>query len=123
MSQQRTFAAFAIEEAEKKKSVSSNLAALSRVNAKRLANKLKPELECLALAGLFGGINETQKTVESYLSKLLESRKICDYAVVNSTRPIDLERNNFRLDIMIKPVQAANFIYLPMRIERSGVMI
>lgn len=97
--------------------------ALDQVSAKRFALAIKPDLECLALAGLFGGLSKTQLLIESYFSKLLKSKKIQDFAVVNSTKASDLEQDNFKLDIIVKPNKAVNFIYLPMKVSRHGMVM
>lgn len=102
--------------------------ALDRVNVARLANYLKYNLDNLMKPFLFEQNDQQTRdsarlTVERFLSGLITLRALEDYAVLcdeTNNTPARRDRNELWVDILIKPIKAIEFIYVPVRIRNSG---
>jgi len=102
--------------------------ALSRVNVARLVVYIRRQLEILADPFLFrlntaSTRQEFTGVVNSFLSEILQLNGLYDFLVVcdesnnTSTR---IDRNELWMDIAIQPVRSINFIYIPIRIEKTA---
>lgn len=102
--------------------------ALSRVNVARLVVYIRRQLEILAEPFLFrlntaSTRQEFTGVVNSFLAEILQLQGLYDYLVVcdesnnTSTR---IDRNELWMDIAIQPVRSINFIYIPIRIEKTA---
>ena len=103
---------------------------LDRINVARLVVYLRKQFNSLAKPFVFEPNdtitrNEIKNAADSLLLELVGQRAIYDYLVVcdssnNTTATID--RSELHLDVAIEPVKAAEFIYIPLRLEKTGAI-
>jgi hypothetical protein len=113
------------------KTTYGNISALDRVNVARLCKFIKRQLRKGLFSFLFEPNDEitwglVQAACEGFLSTLVDRRALYDYAVlVNSTNntPETIDNNELHVDIAIKPVKAIEFIYVRVRVVRTGANI
>lgn len=102
--------------------------ALSRVNVARLVVYIRRQLEILADPFLFrlntaSTRQEFTGVVNSFLSEILQLNGLYDFLVVcdeSNNTPTRIDRNELWMDIAIQPVRSINFIYIPIRIEKTA---
>ena len=102
--------------------------AMDRINVARLVNYLRYHLDNLVKPFLFeqnDGVTRdaARITVERFLIGLVGLRALDDFAVLCSTdnnTPERIDRNELWIDIVIKPLKAIEFIYIPLRIRNTG---
>lgn len=111
------------------KTLSANsTSALSRVNVARLVVYIRRQLEIMADPFLFrlntaSTRQEFAGVVNSFLAELVQLNGLYDFTVVcdesnnTSTR---IDRNELWMDISIQPTKSINFIYIPIRIEKTA---
>lgn len=106
-----------------------NLAtSLDRINVARLINHLRFNLDNLSKPFLFEPndfhTRDSVKTsFERYLADLVGLRGLYDFVVVcddSNNTPERIDRHELWVDIAIQPVQAIEFIYIPVRIVATG---
>ena len=104
--------------------------ALDRINVARLVAYLRGRLEIIGNQYLFEP-NDTitrssiQSQISSLMVNLVNKRGLYDYLVVCDTTnntPATIDANELYVDIAIEPVKAVEFIYIPMRIQRTGTI-
>lgn len=103
--------------------------ALDRVNVARLANYLKYNLDNLMKPFLFEQNDQQTRDaaaliVSNFLSNLVTLRGLSDYAVLCDTTnntPTRIDNNELWVDVLIRPLKAIEFIYIPVRIRPSGL--
>ena len=104
--------------------------ALDRINVARLVAYLRGRLEIIGNQYLFEP-NDTitrssiQSQISSLMVDLVNKRGLYDYLVVCDTTnntPATIDANELYVDIAIEPVKAVEFIYIPMRIQRTGTI-
>ena len=103
---------------------------LDRINVARLVIFLRRQFTVLAKPFVFEPNdtitrNEIKNSAESLLLELVGQRAIYDYLVVCDTSnntPARIDRSELHLDVAIEPVKAAEFIYIPMRLENTGAI-
>jgi hypothetical protein len=104
--------------------------ALDRINVARLVAYLRGRLEIIGNQYLFEP-NDTitrssiQTQISSLMVDLVNKRGLYDYLVVCDTTnntPATIDANELYVDIAIEPVKAVEFIYIPMRIQRTGTI-
>jgi len=103
---------------------------LDRINVARLIIFLRRQFTVLAKPFVFEPNdtitrNEIKNSAESLLLELVGQRAIYDYLVVCDTSnntPARIDRSELHLDVAIEPVKAAEFIYIPMRLENTGAI-
>lgn len=102
--------------------------ALDRINVARLTCYLRYNLDNIVKPFLFEP-NDPQTrdsarlTVERFLLGLVGLRALEDYAVLcdeTNNTPERRDRNELWIDIVIKPIKAVEFIYIPVRIRNSA---
>jgi len=101
---------------------------LDRINVARLVIYLRHQLNQLAKPFIFEPNdqitrNEIKQSVEKLLLELTGQRALYDYLVVCDTSnntPARIDRSELWVDIAIEPVKAVEFIYIPMRLEKTG---
>ena len=102
--------------------------AMDRVNVSRLIKYIKRQLRRNTLSFVFEP-NDTltrdnvKATVDNFLGDLIVKRGLYDFASVcdeSNNTPNRIERNELYVDISLKPVKAAEFIYIPIRILSTG---
>jgi hypothetical protein len=104
--------------------------ALDRINVARLVAYLRGRLEIIGNQYLFEP-NDTitrasiTNQITSLMVDLVNKRGIYDYLVVcdlTNNTPATIDANELYVDIAIEPVKAVEFIYIPMRIQRTGTI-
>ena len=103
---------------------------LDRVNVARLVVYLRRQFTQLAKPYVFEPNdtitrNEIKQAAESLLLELVGQRAIYDYLVVcdgTNNTPARIDRSELYLDVAIEPVKAAEFIYIPLRLENTGAI-
>jgi phage tail sheath protein FI len=102
--------------------------ALDRINVARLINYLRYNLDNLSKPFLFEPNDfQTRDAVrtsfERFLADLVGLRGLHDFVVVcdeSNNTPERIDRHELWVDIAIQPVQAIEFIYIPVRIVATG---
>jgi phage tail sheath protein FI len=65
-------------------------------------------------------------TVDAFLGDLIVKRGLYDFATVcdeSNNTPDRIDRNEMYIDVALKPVRAAEFLYIPIRIVATGAQI
>lgn len=104
------------------------MSAQDRINVVRLINYIRYQAPLLAEPFLFEpNDQETRDTVrvafERFLSGLVTLRGLYDFAVVvdeSNNTPARIDRNELWIDLLIQPVKAIEYIYIPVRIRNTG---
>jgi phage tail sheath protein FI len=101
---------------------------LDRINVARLINYLRFNLDNISKPFLFEPNDfQTREAVkvlfERYLGDLVGLRGLYDFIVVcdeSNNTPERIDRHELWVDVAIQPVQAIEFIYIPVRILATG---
>ena len=101
---------------------------LDRINVARLINYLRYNLDNLSKPFLFEPNDfqtrdSVRTTFERFLADLVGLRGLYDFIVVcddSNNTPERIDRHELWVDIAIQPVQAIEFIYIPVRIVATG---
>lgn len=101
---------------------------LNRINVARLINYLRFNLDNISKPFLFEPNDfQTREAVkvlfERYLGDLVGLRGLYDFIVVcdeSNNTPERIDRHELWVDVAIQPVQAIEFIYIPVRILATG---
>ena len=101
---------------------------LDRINVARLTANLRFVLGLLARPFIFEPNDkltrdEFKNEIEKYLNELVAKRGIFDYLVVcdeSNNTPARIDRNELWADVAIEPVKAAEFIFIPLRLQNTG---
>lgn len=101
--------------------------ALSRVNVARLVVYIRRMVEIIAESYLFRLNTATTRQdfagqLNAFLSNLFTLGALYDFVVVcdeSNNTPDRIDRNELWADIAIQPVRSINFIYVPIRVERT----
>lgn len=104
--------------------------ALDRMNVARLIAYLRRQLGILARPYLFEPNDEQTRreikaSVDSLLLELVGQRALYDFVTVCDTTnntPSRIDRSELWLDVAIEPVKAVEFIYIPLRIKKTGAI-
>jgi len=101
---------------------------LDRINVSRLVCYLRRQLDILSRPYLFEPNdkttrNEIKAAAESFLLELVGQRALYDFIVVcdesnNTNERID--RSELWMDIAVEPIKAVEFIYIPLRLKKTG---
>lgn len=102
--------------------------AMDRVNVSRLMKYIKRQLRRNTLSFVFEPNDQLTRdnlkaVVDSFLGDLIVKRGLYDFATVSdesNNTPDRIDRNELYIDIALKPVKAAEFIYIPIRILATG---
>jgi len=113
------------------KTSASDASALDRVNVSRLVMYIKRQLRKNTLAFVFEPNDQLTRdnlkaVVDGFLGDIVVKRGLYDFATVcdeSNNTPDRIDRNEMYIDVAIKPVKAAEFIYVPIRVVASGAEI
>jgi hypothetical protein len=113
------------------KTSATDASALDRINVVRLVQYVKRSLRKNTMSFVFEPNdqltrNNLKATVDSFLGDLIVKRGLYDFATVCDTSnntPDRIDRNELYIDIALKPVRAAEFIYIPIRIVATGASL
>lgn len=102
--------------------------ALDRVNVSRLIKYIKRQLRRNTLSFVFEPNDQLTRdnlkaVVDNFLGDLVVKRGLYDFATVcdeSNNTPDRIDRNEMYIDVALKPVKAAEFIYIPIRILSTG---
>lgn len=105
--------------------------AMDRVNVSRLIKYVKRQLRRNTLSFVFEPNDQLTRdnlkaVVDGFLGDLVIKRGLYDYATVcdeTNNTPDRIDRNEMYIDVALKPVKAAEFIYIPIRIVSTGAEI
>ena len=103
---------------------------LDRINVARLVAYLRRQLAILAKPYLFEPNDaqtrrEIKAAADSLLLELVGQRALYDFITVCDTSnntPSRVDRSELWLDVAIEPVKAVEFIYIPLRIKKTGAI-
>jgi hypothetical protein len=105
--------------------------AVDRINVERLMLYIKRQLRKNTLSFVFQP-NDTltrdnlKAVVDNFLGDLIVKRGLYDFVTVcdeSNNTPDRIDRNEMYIDVAVKPVKAAEFIYIPIRIVATGAEI
>lgn len=113
------------------KTSAPDASALDRVNVVRLMMYIKRQLRKNTMSFVFEPNDQLTRdnlkaTVDSFLGDLLVKRGLYDFVTVcdeSNNTPDRIDRNELYIDIALKPVKAAEFIYIPIRVVNTGASI
>ncbi len=105
--------------------------ALDRVNVSRLVKYIKRQLRRNTLSFVFEPNDQLTRdnlkaVVDAFLGDLVVKRGLFDFATVSdlsNNTPIVIDRNEMIIDVAIKPVKDAEFIFIPIRVVSTGAEI
>jgi hypothetical protein len=114
-----------------KTSTGTTASALDRINVSRLVKYIARSLRKAALAFVFEPNdtltqNNLKTMVDSFLGNLVTQRGLYDFASVcdsSNNTPAVVDANELIIDVAIKPVKAAEFIYIPITIVATGASL
>jgi hypothetical protein len=103
---------------------------LDRINVARLVCYMRRQLDIIARPFLFEPNdrvtrNEIKGVMESFLLELVGQRALYDFIVVcdetNNTQT-RIDKNQLWVDLAVEPVKSVEFIYLPLRLKKTGTI-
>jgi len=105
--------------------------ALDRINVVRLMAHIKRQLRKNTFAFVFEPNDQLTRDnlkamVDNFLGDLVVRRGLYDFASVcdeSNNTPDRVDRNEMYIDIALKPVKAAEFIYVPIRVLSTGASL
>lgn len=105
--------------------------AMDRVNVSRLMKHIKRQLRRNTLSFVFEPNDQLTRdnlkaVVDSFLGDLIVKRGLFDFVTVcdeSNNTPDRIDRNELYIDIALKPVKAAEFLFIPIRIVATGAAI
>lgn len=113
------------------KTSAPDASALDRINVGRLVMYIKRQLRKNTMSFVFEPNDQLTRDnlkamVDGFLGDLIVKRGLYDFATVcdeSNNTPDRIDRNEMYIDIALKPVRAAEFIYIPIRIVATGAEI
>lgn len=114
-----------------KTSTGTTATALDRVNVSRLVKLIARSLRKAALPFVFEPNdtltqNNLKAMVDGFLGSLITKRGLYDFATIcdsSNNTPTVIDNNQLIIDVALKPVKAAEFIYIPITIVATGATI
>jgi len=113
------------------KTSAPDASALDRINVMRLVMYIKRQLRKNTMSFVFEPNDQLTRDnlkamVDAFLGDLIVKRGLFDFATVcdeSNNTPDRIDRNEMYIDVALKPVRAAEFIYIPLRIVSTGAQI
>ena len=113
------------------KTSAPDASAMDRINVVRLVQYIKRSLRKNTMSFVFEPNDQLTRdnlkaTVDSFLGDLIVKRGLYDFATVcdaSNNTPDRIDRNEMYIDVALKPVKAAEFIYIPIRIVATGATL
>jgi len=113
------------------KTSAPDASALDRVNVTRLIAYVRRQLRKNTLSYVFQPNDQLTRdnmkaTVDAFLSDIVVKRGLYDFATISDStnNTADrIDRNEMYIDVALKPVKAAEFIYIPIRIVSTDADI
>lgn len=113
------------------KTSAPDTSARDRINVERLVGYIRRQLRKNTLSFVFEPNDQLTRdnlkaAVDGFLGDLIVKRGLYDFATVcdeSNNTPDRIDRNELYIDIALKPVKAAEFVYIPIRIVATGAEI
>jgi len=113
------------------KTQASGTSALDRINVSRLLVAMRRSIRKGSMSYVFEPNDQITRdnlrvSIEGFLGDIMTRRGLYDFAVVSdesNNTPTRIDRNELWVDIAIKPVKAAEFIYVPIRVLSTGAQL
>ncbi|MCK9369640.1 hypothetical protein M0R04_07010 [Candidatus Dojkabacteria bacterium] len=113
------------------KTSAPDASALDRINVIRLLMYIKRSLRKNTMSFVFEPNDQLTRdnlkaVVDAFLGDILVKRGLYDFASVcddSNNTPDRIDRNEMYCDIALKPVKAAEFIYIPIRVVNTGASL
>lgn len=113
------------------KTSAPDASAMDRINVARLMAYIKRQLRKNTMPFVFEPNDQLTRdnlkaVVDGFLGDLIVKRGLYDFATIcdeSNNTPDRVDRNEMYIDIALKPVRAAEFIYIPIRIVATGAQI
>lgn len=113
------------------KTSAPDASARDRINVERLIGYIRRQLRKNTLSFVFEPNDQLTRdnlkaAVDGFLGDLIVKRGLYDFATVcdeSNNTPDRIDRNELYIDIALKPVRAAEFLYIPIRIVATGAEI
>ena len=113
------------------KTLAPDASAMDRINVVRLLQYIKRNLRKNTMSFIFEPNDKLTRdnlksVVDSFLSNLIVKRGLYDFATIcdeSNNTPDRIDRNEMYLDIALKPVKAAEFLYIPIRVVATGASL
>lgn len=113
------------------KTSAPDASAMDRVNVVRLVAYVRRQLRKNTMSFIFEPNDQLTRdnvkaAVDSFLGDLIVKRGLMDFATLcdeSNNTPDRIDRNELFVDIALKPMKAAEFIYIPIRVVSSGAQI
>jgi phage tail sheath protein FI len=113
------------------KTSAPDASALDRINVVRLMMYIKRQLRKNTMSFVFEPNDKLTRdnlksVVDSFLGDLIVKRGLYDFVTVcdeSNNTPDRIDRNELYVDVALKPVKAAEFIYIPIRVVNTGASI
>ena len=113
------------------KTSAPDASALDRINVTRLIAYIRRQLRKNTLSFVFQPNDQLTRdnlkaVVDGFLSDIVVKRGLYDFATISdetNNTPDRIDRNELYIDVALKPVKAAEFIYIPIRIVSTGADI
>lgn len=113
------------------KTSAPDASALDRLNVGRLIMYIKRQLRKNTMSFVFEPNDQLTRdnlkaVVDGFLGDLIVKRGLYDFATIcdeSNNTPDRIDRNEMYVDIALKPVRAAEFIYIPIRVVATGAEI
>lgn len=113
------------------KTSAPDASARDRINVERLIGYVRRQLRKNTMSFVFEPNDQLTRdnlkaTVDSFLGDLIVKRGLYDFATVcdeSNNTPDRVDRNELYIDVALKPVRAAEFLYIPIRIVATGAEI
>lgn len=113
------------------KTATSTTSALDRINVARLICYMKRRLRKAAIPFVFEPNDQLTRdsfkaAVDGFLGNIVIKRGLYDFATLcddTNNTPFVIDNNQMILDVAIKPVKAAEFIFVPIRVVSTGAEI
>ncbi len=113
------------------KTSAPDASALDRINVIRMLMYIKRSLRKNTMSFVFEPNDQLTRdnlkaVVDAFLGDILVKRGLYDFATVcddSNNTPDRIDRNEMYCDIALKPVKAAEFIYIPIRVVNTGASL
>lgn len=113
------------------KTAAPTTSALDRINVVRMLQYIKRALRKNTLSFVFEPNDQLTRdnlkaAVDSFLGNLIVTRGLYDFATVcdsSNNTPATIDQNQLFIDVALKPVKAAEFIYIPIRVVATGASL
>jgi len=113
------------------KTSAPDASALDRINVGRLIMYIKRQLRKNTMSFVFEPNDQLTRdnlkaAVDSFLGDLIVRRGLYDFATVcdsSNNTPDRIDRNEMYIDVALKPVRSAEFIYIPIRVVATGASL